>query len=464
MCVVKKEKSISCETCGETNPDKLLKTKPFCYRCKNREYRINPSRIPMIKIDIPDGVEDPLVYYKKEYSKIHYLENKERFKIQRKRYKSINLLKKYCIKLNRDANDYLKPDLTLNEIIEINESLRPLVYPPKEPKEPRTCFYCLRKKVTYHYNLRKFLCTQHYKQKDVEYIAEQELKKKNKELYLDPVRYKEHLTSEFIKKIEGKFGSDVLDFSLLDYVNKDTHVELICKKNNHTFKVVPTTLLKVNVNACPVCATDKNHTVNKYINLAIEKYGDQFDYSLVNYVSKRLPVTIKCNKHDLLFDQILYTHSVLGSIGCPDCHVEKTNKKKPGSTTGTIICTPRKKSTEYKIKNNVRKRIRDAIKRKYPTEYITPTEEILGCKIEAFREHLESKFEPWMTWENYGLYNGEFNYGWDIDHITPLSQANTVEGIYELNHYENLQPLCSKINRDIKSSRLDFEHSEIPEI
>lgn len=106
----------------------------------------------------------------------------------------------------------------------------------------------------------------------------------------------------------------------------------------------------------------------------------------------------------------------------------------------------------------------DAIKRKHPTEYITPTEEILGCKIEFFKEHLESKFEPWMTWENYGFYNGEFNYGWDIDHVTPLSQANTVEGIYELNYYENLQPLCSKVNRDIKGARLDFEHSDIPEI
>ena len=55
-----------------------------------------------------------------------------------------------------------------------------------------------------------------------------------------------------------------------------------------------------------------------------------------------------------------------------------------------------------------------------------------------------------MTWENRGLYNGEFNYGWDIDHIIPLSSAETEEDIIKLNHYTNLQPLCSKINRDIK--------------
>ena len=58
-----------------------------------------------------------------------------------------------------------------------------------------------------------------------------------------------------------------------------------------------------------------------------------------------------------------------------------------------------------------------------------------------------------MTWDNKGLYNGQLNYGWDIDHITPLSKAKTVEDIIKLNHYTNLQPLCSKVNRDIKKNK-----------
>lgn len=78
------------------------------------------------------------------------------------------------------------------------------------------------------------------------------------------------------------------------------------------------------------------------------------------------------------------------------------------------------------------------------------TFEILGCTFEEFKIHLESKFENWMTWENRGLYNGELNYGWDIDHVLPISSAKTEEDIIKLNHYTNLQPLCSKINRDIK--------------
>jgi hypothetical protein len=84
----------------------------------------------------------------------------------------------------------------------------------------------------------------------------------------------------------------------------------------------------------------------------------------------------------------------------------------------------------------------------------TRTQEILGCSYEDFKKYLESKFEPWMSWENRGLYNGEEKYGWDIDHIFPVSKAKNKEDIINLNHYTNLQPLCSKTNRDIKRNKI----------
>lgn len=83
--------------------------------------------------------------------------------------------------------------------------------------------------------------------------------------------------------------------------------------------------------------------------------------------------------------------------------------------------------------------------------------DILGCSFEEFKIYIESNFEDWMTWNNRALYNGELNYGWDIDHKIPLSSAETVEDIIRLNHFTNLQPLCSKINRDIKKDRLDYK-------
>jgi hypothetical protein len=62
-----------------------------------------------------------------------------------------------------------------------------------------------------------------------------------------------------------------------------------------------------------------------------------------------------------------------------------------------------------------------------------------------------------IYYENRGLYNGELNYGWDIDHIIPLSSVNEENDIIKLNHYTNLQPLCSKVNRDIKKDNLEYE-------
>ena len=84
------------------------------------------------------------------------------------------------------------------------------------------------------------------------------------------------------------------------------------------------------------------------------------------------------------------------------------------------------------------------------------TSKILGCSFDDFKIYLESKFEDWMNWENKGLYNGEFKYGWDIDHIIPLVTSESEEDVIRLNHYTNLQPLCSKINRDIKKDNVNY--------
>jgi hypothetical protein len=108
-----------------------------------------------------------------------------------------------------------------------------------------------------------------------------------------------------------------------------------------------------------------------------------------------------------------------------------------------------KKDTLFALIKRIRSSIAISFKRNGYTKR-SRTHEILGCSYEEFKIYLESKFEFWMTWENKGLYNGKLNYGWDIDHIIPVSLANTEEELIKLNHYTNLQPLCSKINRDIK--------------
>jgi hypothetical protein len=103
----------------------------------------------------------------------------------------------------------------------------------------------------------------------------------------------------------------------------------------------------------------------------------------------------------------------------------------------------------YKLSESVRKLIWASLKHTGYTKK-SKSHEIIGCSFEEFKVYLESKFESWMNWENKGLYNGKLNYGWDIDHVIPLSSAKTEEELIKLNHYTNLQPLCSYTNRYIK--------------
>lgn len=52
--------------------------------------------------------------------------------------------------------------------------------------------------------------------------------------------------------------------------------------------------------------------------------------------------------------------------------------------------------------------------------------------------------------------NGELDYGWGMDHIIPISYAKTEEDVIKLNHYTNLQPLCSFVNRVIKRDKIIY--------
>lgn len=110
-----------------------------------------------------------------------------------------------------------------------------------------------------------------------------------------------------------------------------------------------------------------------------------------------------------------------------------------------------KKNTDplYKLTCNTRSYVTRIIKENGYSKK-SKINEIVGCSFTQLKEHLENNFESWMTWENHGKYNGDENYGWDVDHIVPLSSAENEEQLMELFHYSNLQPLCSYKNRDIK--------------
>jgi hypothetical protein len=110
----------------------------------------------------------------------------------------------------------------------------------------------------------------------------------------------------------------------------------------------------------------------------------------------------------------------------------------------------RLKDPKYRLLCNFRSRLQEILgggRSKH-------TLEVLGCSLEELKQHIESQFQPWMTWENMGGRSVSTpNTTWDIDHIIPLSSAQTEEDVYRLSHYTNLQPLCSYHNRFIKRDK-----------
>ena len=128
------------------------------------------------------------------------------------------------------------------------------------------------------------------------------------------------------------------------------------------------------------------------------------------------------------------------------------NKEKLNKYKNNWFNEKMKSDINFKLKKKIKSTIKDAFRGKY-YKRSQKVIDILGCSVEEFKIYLESKFESWMSWENHGLYNGELNYGWDIDHIIPISTANTEEDILKLSHFSNFQPLCSKINRYIKKAK-----------
>lgn len=111
----------------------------------------------------------------------------------------------------------------------------------------------------------------------------------------------------------------------------------------------------------------------------------------------------------------------------------------------------------YHVNYNIGSNIRTQLKRHSYSKQ-SRTYQIIGCTYDELKLHLEAQFESWMNWDNYGNWNGTPNQtgiSWDIDHIIPLSTAETYADVIRLNHYTNLRPLDSYINRWIKSNKME---------
>ena len=132
-------------------------------------------------------------------------------------------------------------------------------------------------------------------------------------------------TSHFIEKAKSVHG-DEYDYSLVSYINAKTKIEIICKEHGK-FLQNPKDHLKGK--GCKMCGYDKRRekyslSKNEFVEKAKSVHGDEYDYSLVNYINAKTKIEIICPLHGSFF-QLPYNH--LSGKGCKECGYAIGNEK-----------------------------------------------------------------------------------------------------------------------------------------
>ena len=120
-------------------------------------------------------------------------------------------------------------------------------------------------------------------------------------------------TEEFVERARRKHDYRY-DYSLVEYKNSHTKVEIICKEHG-SFMQKPNDHHTAG-QGCPKCAGKYVPTTDEWITKAREVHGHLYDYSQVQYKNSGKKVEIICKEHGM-FKQVATSH--LHGRGCPRC-------------------------------------------------------------------------------------------------------------------------------------------------
>lgn len=139
----------------------------------------------------------------------------------------------------------------------------------------------------------------------------------------------------FIKRSKLKHG-DKYDYKLVEYVNARKKVDIICPQHG-VFSQRPDGHLSNG--GCSKCGSDKTGfsrklTTKEFIEKAITKHGDKYNYRLVDYKKNFIKIKIICPIHDV-FNQIPSDH--LSGYGCPSCGNESISVKNGANPSGWTV-------------------------------------------------------------------------------------------------------------------------------
>lgn len=105
----------------------------------------------------------------------------------------------------------------------------------------------------------------------------------------------------------------------------------------------------------------------------------------------------------------------------------------------------KKTDVQYIVKQSLRHRIYMSIK---GFSKSASTTKLLGCSIEEFIRCIEFRFEPGMSWMNYGQYIVGKPMTWHIDHIKPCASFDLTDPEQQriCFHWTNMQPMWAVDN------------------
>lgn len=129
-------------------------------------------------------------------------------------------------------------------------------------------------------------------------------------------------TEDFINKARNVHG-DIYDYSLVNYKNNHTQVEIICIEHG---KFLQSPKDHLSGKGCSSCGKEKTKSrlmlsKDEFIKRANEVHGNKYDYSLVNYKDTRTKVEIICKEHGSFFQS---PNKHMQDNGCPACGRERT--------------------------------------------------------------------------------------------------------------------------------------------
>jgi len=238
--------------------------------------------------------------------------------------------------------------------------------------------------------------------------------------------------------------------------------KLFCKKHNCD------KVFEKNRFVCKSCRSEKakeyyqknklkiNEKHSEYVKKnreEVKRYKSDYYYSNKEEISRKKSIYYQENKSSLKEKNTEYVNDNYEKIKEYKRLWFQDNKKKINSKRVEKY----NNDTSFRIRDIVSKSIRQGLKLVGCTKNDESCGKYLDYTFNELKNHLESKFESWMTWDNHGVYrvetwddNDVYTWTWQIDHIIPQSdllyssmEDENFKKCWSLN---NLRPLSAKQN------------------